>query len=227
MPVLPSELAERITSTGVVAVLMIDEVADAVPLAEALLAGGVDAMELTLRTPAALEALRRIRTAVPDMLAGIGTILTVAQVEAVVAAGGSFGVAPGTNPRIIEAAVAHRLPFAPGVVTPSDIEHAVSLDCRLLKFFPAEPSGGLPYLTSIAAPFAHLGVRFLPLGGLNVDNMSEYLADSAVFAVGGSWLAPRELIKQRNWSAIEQRARAARAQVTVVRKRLTTEGTKS
>jgi len=113
------------------------------------------------------------------------------------------------------------------VVTPSDIEYAVSLDCRLLKFFPAEPSGGLPYLTSIAAPFAHLGVRFLPLGGLNVDNMSEYLADSAVFAVGGSWLAPRELIKQRNWSAIEQRARAARAQVTAVRKRLTTEGTKS
>jgi 2-dehydro-3-deoxyphosphogluconate aldolase/(4S)-4-hydroxy-2-oxoglutarate aldolase len=202
-----------LAKSGVVAVLVIDDPSDAVPLARALLAGGVDAMELTLRTPAALDALRAIRGEVPDMLAGIGTILSPKQVREVVAAGASFGVAPGTNLRVVRAAVELDLPFAPGVVTPSDVEQALELGCRTLKFFPAEPSGGLAYLQSLAAPFAHLGVCYLPLGGINLNNLGEYLADKNVLAVGGSWLAPRELIARKDWAAIQERAREARQRI--------------
>jgi 2-dehydro-3-deoxyphosphogluconate aldolase/(4S)-4-hydroxy-2-oxoglutarate aldolase len=209
----PEDLLGRLASTGVIAVLIIDDAANAVPVARALLEGGIDAMELTLRTPAAIEGLRRIRAEVPEMLAGIGTILTPAQIDEVVAAGAAFGVAPGTNARVIEAAQKHRLPFAPGIVTPSDIEQAISLGCRLLKFFPAEPSGGIAYLKSIAAPFAHLGVRYVPLGGVSADNLGDYLAEECVLAVGGSWIASRELIHGKEWSAIEHRAREARHRV--------------
>lgn len=212
------ELLTRLERTGVIAVLIIDHVEQAVPVAQALLAGGVDAMELTLRTPVALDALRQIRREVPEMLAGIGTILSVSQVDEVVAADAAFGVAPGTRVEVIRAAQAHELPFAPGVVTPSDIETALSLGCRLLKFFPAEPSGGVEYLRSVAAPFAHLGVRYVPLGGVSLDNLGQYLQVPAVLAVGGSWLAPRELIQQGRWGDVEQRAREACAAVAQVRR---------
>jgi len=201
---------DHVERCGVVAVLVIDDPAHAKPLAESLLAGGVDAMELTLRTGAAIEALWSIRRNVPDMLAGIGTILTPDQVEQVVEAEAAFGVAPGLNPRVVQRAQALRLPFAPGIVTPSDIEAAVELGCRVLKFFPAEAVGGMKYLASMMAPYAHLGLRFVPLGGLNAENMTAYLANPAVPAVGGSWLAPRQLIQQEAWPAITARAAEAR-----------------
>jgi 2-dehydro-3-deoxyphosphogluconate aldolase/(4S)-4-hydroxy-2-oxoglutarate aldolase len=204
-----SDLLERIQSCGVVAVLVIDHAKDAVPVANALLAGGVDAMELTLRTPAALESLKAIRSEVPEMLAGIGTILTPQQISEVVEAGASFGVSPGTNPVVIREAQQAGLPFAPGVLTPSDIEVALALNCRELKFFPAEPSGGLPYLKSMAAPYLHLGVRFVPLGGVNSENLKTYLADPLILAVGGSWLAPRSLIDDGQWDTITSRASEA------------------
>ena len=206
-----SQLLERLRRCGVVAVLVVDRVDDAAPLARALMDGGIDAMELTLRTPVALEALRVIRREVPEMLAGIGTILTPQQVVDVYDSGAAFGVAPGTNPAVIRQARQVGLPFAPGVVTPSDTEAALELGCRELKFFPAEPSGGLSYLKSLAAPYAHLGLRFVPLGGLNAQNMAAYLADPLILAIGGSWLAPRDLINQHRWSTITQRAREARA----------------
>src|SRR6187431_1393962 len=147
------ELFSSLERSGIVAVLIIEKADDAVPVAEALLTGGVDAMELTLRTPAALAALKEIRAKVPQMLAGIGTILTPDQVKQVVDEGGSFGVAPGMNPRVVEAALAAGLPFAPGICTPSDIERALEYDRKLLKFFPAELCGGLKYLEAIAAPY--------------------------------------------------------------------------
>jgi 2-dehydro-3-deoxyphosphogluconate aldolase/(4S)-4-hydroxy-2-oxoglutarate aldolase len=156
---------EKLQKSAIIAVLILDRVEDGVPLAEALLAGGVDAMELTLRTPAAIGALKEITAKVPEMLAGIGTILTTDQVKEVADAGAAFGVAPGMNPRIVEAALAAGLPFAPGICTPSDIERALEFERKFLKFFPAEPSGGLKYLESIAAPYAHLGVKYIPLGG--------------------------------------------------------------
>jgi 2-dehydro-3-deoxyphosphogluconate aldolase/(4S)-4-hydroxy-2-oxoglutarate aldolase len=203
------QLLERIDGCGVMAVLVIDEVSHAVPLARALLSGGVDVMELTLRTPVAIDALRAVRAEVPEMLAGIGTILSLDQVHAVASAGASFGVAPGTNGRVIQAAQQAGLPFAPGIATPSDLETALEFGCREVKFFPAEPSGGLPYLKSLAAPYAHLGVRYVPLGGIHAENLGSYLSDALILAVGGSWLAPRDLIRQENWPAISQRAASA------------------
>ncbi len=201
-PLFDPALAGKLAETGIVAVLVIDNAADAVPLARALLAGGVDVMELTLRTPAAMEALKAVRAEVPEMIAGVGTILTPDQLNQAVAAGATFGVAPGLNPRLLTAARDAGLSFAPGILTPTDIELAVEQGCQLLKFFPAEPSGGLAYLKAINAPYAHLGLRYIPLGGLNAQNMAAYLAEPSVSALGGSWLAPRDLIKARAWQQI-------------------------
>lgn len=208
---LPLDLCRRIERCAVIAVLVIDDAKHAVPLARALVAGGVDVMELTLRTPAALEALRRVREEVPEMLAGIGTVLTPQQIEEVARLKAAFAVAPGTNPRVISAARERGLPFMPGVATPSDIEAALELGCRDLKFFPAEPCGGLAYLKNMAAPYAHLGVRFVPLGGLTTKNLKDYLAEPSIMAVGGSWLAPRQLIHDQGWDKIRANAGEARS----------------
>ncbi len=207
----PSDMLERMGRSGVVSVLIIEDAAHAVPLAKALLAGGVDAMELTLRTDAAIDALRRIRSDVPEMLAGIGTVLNVTQVDAIVEAGAQFAVSPGLNPKVVQRAQQVGLPFAPGVMTPTDIEVALELGCRGLKFFPAEPSGGLAMLDSLRAPVAHLGVRFVPLGGVSAANMKAWLSNPGVFAVGGSWLTPKDAIKNRDWSEVTRRAAEARA----------------
>jgi 2-dehydro-3-deoxyphosphogluconate aldolase/(4S)-4-hydroxy-2-oxoglutarate aldolase len=212
-----ANLLDRVDRSGVVAVLIVDELAYAVPLAQALLAGGISVMELTLRTPIAIDALKAIRDEVPEMLAGIGTILTLDQVQQVAQAGASFGVAPGTNPRIVREAQRLGLPFAPGIVTPSDVEAALELGCRELKFFPAETSGGLNYLKSMAAPYLHLGVRFLPLGGITTANLKDYLADPLIWAVGGSWIAPRDAIQKQDWSGITARAAEASQLATEIR----------
>jgi 2-dehydro-3-deoxyphosphogluconate aldolase/(4S)-4-hydroxy-2-oxoglutarate aldolase len=212
-----SELTERVRANGVIAVLVIDRAADAVPVARALLDGGIAGMELTLRTPAALDALKEIRKHVPEMLAGIGTILTVDQVKQVKDAGGAFGVSPGTNPKIVREAQKLGLPFAPGIVTPSDVEQALECGCKLLKFFPAEPSGGLSYLKAMAAPYVHLGVKFIPLGGVNASNAKAYLQDSLILSLGGSWLAPREVIQKQDWAAITAVAKEASGIVKEVR----------
>jgi len=209
-PLFDRSLAETVSSAGVVAVLIIDDAGDAVPLARALLEGGVGVMELTLRTPAALDALREIRRGVPEMVAGIGTIITVDQLHAAHAAGAAFGVSPGCNARLLAAAREAGLSFGPGIATPSDIETALEHDCRLLKFFPAEPSGGLDYLRAIAAPYAHLGLRYIPLGGLTAANAASYLEDPLIAAIGGSWIAPRDLIRANDWTMITVRAREAR-----------------
>lgn len=208
-PLFDPSLAEKVSAAGVVAVLVVDDANDAVPLARALLSGGVDVMELTLRTPAALEALRAIRREVPEMTAGIGTVLTVEQLHAAREAGAAFGVSPGCNPRLLAAARQAGFSFGPGIATPSDIEAALEHGARLLKFFPAEQLGGLSYLRAVAAPYAHLGLRYIPLGGLTAANAEIYLADPLVAAIGGSWIAPREAIKARDWKAIESNARAA------------------
>jgi len=211
------EVFSDLEIAGVLAVLVVDDAADAVPLAQALLAGGVHAMELTLRTDAAMDALVAIRQAVPDMMVGIGTILTPDQVQQVASAGATFGVSPGVNPQVVQAARKSNLPFAPGIATPSDIETALSLGCRCLKFFPAELSGGLPYLRSIAAPYNHLGLKYVPLGGVSLKNLDKYLTDPLIAAVGGSWLAPRDAVANKDWSLIEKNAREARHVVDSVR----------
>lgn len=204
-----TETFNRLRSAFVVAVLIIDRAEDALPVAEALLAGGVTAMELTLRTPVALDAVRAVKRGAASMQVGVGTILKPEQVAQVMDAGGDFGVAPGTNPRVIHAALEAGLPFAPGVMTPTDIEMALEFERTFLKFFPSEPSGGLDYLRVVAAPFAHLGVQFIPLGGVTMANLPNYCAEPCVGAVGGSWLAPRNLIQARDWGAITAAARNA------------------
>lgn len=213
----PESLRLQLHQTGVIAVLMIDRVEDAVPLAQALLAGGVNGIELTLRTDAALESLRRIRSEVPEMTVGVGTILTPKQVNEAKEAGASFGVAPGMNPRVVAEAVRIGLPFAPGICTPTDIELALEAGCRVLKLFPSEPCGGLPYLRSISAPFAHLGVEFIPLGGVGAGNAAHYLREPSVLALGGSWLAPKDIIAKGGWDTITALSREATDIVKQVR----------
>ena len=206
---LDDDIAIKLTSKGIVAVLIIDKAVDAVPLAETLMEGGVDAMELTLRTEAALPSLEAIRNKVPEMLAGIGTILTPEQVIQAKNSGASFGVSPGTNLATIEAAIDIGLPFAPGIMTPSDIETTLSYGCEILKFFPAGSSGGIKHLKNISAPYNHLGLKYIPLGGINEANMNDYLSENIIAAVGGSWIASRENINSNNWQQIKANAQSA------------------
>lgn len=216
-PLSAQELHAHLHRTGVIAVLMLDDANDAVPVARALLAGGVDCIELTLRTNAAMDGLKRIRSEVPEMLVGVGTILTPQQVNDVKAADAAFGVAPGMNPRVVSEAARIGLPFSPGICTPTDIELAIEQGCRLLKFFPSEPCGGITYLRNIAAPFAHLGVKYIPLGGVSAANAEQYLHEPSVQALGGSWLAPRDVIQRKDWQKITANAAEASAIVKRVR----------
>jgi|LauGreDrversion4_2_1035121.scaffolds.fasta_scaffold08917_6 2-dehydro-3-deoxyphosphogluconate aldolase/(4S)-4-hydroxy-2-oxoglutarate aldolase len=214
----PEPWCTRLQSTGAVAVVIIDEPRHAEPLAAALLEGGIDLIELTLRTPSALEGIRRIRQAFPTVGIGAGTLLEPAQVQAAVEAGATFGVAPGLNPDVVRAARDCGLPFAPGVCTPSEIERALGLGCGLLKYFPAETLGGARHLRITTSPFSHLGVRYMPLGGITLQTAESYLREPSVIALGGSWIAPRELITGGNWGLIRENARAVREMVDNLRK---------
>ena len=202
----PKSILQRLEKSGVVAGFSLDRAVHAVPLARALLAGGIDVIELTLRTPAGMEAVRLISAEVPEILMGVGTILTPEAVVEVKESGADFGVSPGMNPRVVRAAQEVGLPFAPGISTPSDLEAAMELGCRFVKFFPAEALGGLPYLRSMAAPYKHLGIRYFPLGGVNAGNMLEYLAEDIVPAVGGSWIVAKDLVEKEDWSGLTARA---------------------
>ena len=213
----PNELIRQIRNAPVIAVLVIDNAEDAVPLAKVLLRGGISIMELTLRTPVALEALERIRREVPEMVAGIGTVLNTGQVREIKERGAVFGVAPGLNSAVLAAAKNLGLPFAPGVMTPTDIETAYTLGCTVMKLFPAEPSGGIKYLESINAPYAHLGIEYIPLGGISQNNLESYLECPAVLGVGGSWLAPRKLINEKAWDEISRNCEKASDTVLKVR----------
>jgi 2-dehydro-3-deoxyphosphogluconate aldolase / (4S)-4-hydroxy-2-oxoglutarate aldolase len=202
-------LLSTIETGGVIAVLVIDRKEDAAPVAEALQAGGITSLELTLRTAAGIEALKEIKKHFPSLLVGAGTVLTPDQVKQVKAAGADFAVAPGTNHRVMAAAAAEGIAFGPGIATPSDIEAALEHGGNLLKFFPAEPTGGLAYLKTATAPYAHLGLKYIPLGGLTEQTMGTYLGEKSVAAIGGSWLAPRDLIQAGNWTEITARAKRA------------------
>ncbi|MDA8527272.1 bifunctional 4-hydroxy-2-oxoglutarate aldolase/2-dehydro-3-deoxy-phosphogluconate aldolase [Opitutaceae bacterium] len=211
------ETCQQLSAAGVVPVVVINDAASAVPLAQALLAGGVKIIELTLRTAAGLDAIKAIASEVPEMLVGAGTVLSSDQVREVKAAGASFAVAPGTNRTILAAAQEVELPFAPGVMTPSDIETALGMGCRMLKFFPAESAGGVKHLKAMAAPYAHLGVTFMPTGGIKAAQLSDYLAVPTVAAVGGSWLATGAQIDAGEWDAITAQASAAMEIVNAAR----------
>lgn len=209
-PKFPKNLLAKLRESKIIAVVVIDDPDHAVPLAECLLNAGINAIELTLRTKAAFTCLERIRNQVPDMITGLGTVLCPAQVRQGKDAGAHFAVAPGLCREVIDTAHQVNLPFAPGISNPSDIESALHAGCRLLKFFPAEPCGGLTYLNSMATPYAHLELEFIPLGGLKEQNFIEYLEDPLIPTVGGSWIAPRPLIQSQSWDSIFHNARTAR-----------------
>jgi len=211
------EALAQIHACGAIAVLVIDEAANAVPTAKALMDGGINAIELTLRTPAALDALANIRREIPEMLAGVGTILTPDQVQKVAEAKAAFGVAPGLNEKVVLAAQAAGLPFAPGIMTPSEIEKAVELGCRELKLFPAEPCGGMKYLKAVSAPYAHLVLKYLPLGGLSLENIAPYVESPLLLALGGSWIAKRDVIQKQDWATIRANAQATREKIDAIR----------
>ncbi len=213
----PAPLLERFRRTAAVAVVIIDDPERAEPLAQALLKGGIDLVELTLRTPGALESMRRIRRAFPAIGLGAGTILRPDQVAEVVDAGAEFGVAPGLNPSVVVAAQKSGLPFAPGICTPSEIERALELGCRLLKFFPAESLGGIRHLKVTTSPYNHLAVDYIPLGGITRQNAEGYLREPSVIALGGSWIAPREAIAAGDWDRVEANARAVAELVGTIR----------
>jgi 2-dehydro-3-deoxyphosphogluconate aldolase / (4S)-4-hydroxy-2-oxoglutarate aldolase len=210
MPVVFSEeIARRLRGSGVVAVVTLPDAERAVPLARALLAGGIGIIELTLRTPVALTALARLKREVPELLIAAGTVLSPADLQAAREAGADFAVSPGVNRGVLEEAARTGFSFAPGVATPSDIETALEYGCRMLKFFPAEPIGGLPYFRAVTAPYEHLGIQYIPLGSLNEQLLPAYLERPTVTAIGGTWMATGELIAGGQWDKITALSRQA------------------
>lgn len=193
---------EIILRQRLVCVAVVDNPDDAVPLAEALLAGGMNVVEITFRTDAAAECISRIRQTLPQACVGAGTVLTPYQAAQAADAGAQFIVAPGLDKAILAAAAVRNIPCIPGVVTPTEVLQALKEKCKLLKFFPAEASGGVPMLKALAGPFAHTGVQFIPTGGITAPTLPAYLALPQVAAVGGAWMAERGLVSQRAWGKI-------------------------
>ena len=206
------DMQEQIKKIGIVPVVVLDDAKDAVPLAEALVEGGLPCAEVTFRTAAAEESIRRISEAFPEMLVGAGTVLTTEQVDRAVAAGAKFIVAPGLNPVTVKYCQEKGIPVFPGILTPSEIEQALSLGLKVVKFFPAEPSGGLKMIQAMAA--AYVGLKFMPTGGINAKNVGEYLADEKhILACGGSWMVKKDLIAAGEFGKIKEMTKEAAALV--------------
>lgn len=195
----------------VIPVIVIEQADDAEPLAEALLAGGLKIIEVTFRTAAAAEAIERIANKFPEMAVGAGTVVTPEQAQRAVSAGSKFGLAPGTDAETIAYFKSKNIPFIPGVMTPSDIQEAYKAGCDRLKFFPAGAAGGPKLLKAMSAPYGNLGIKFCPTGGVSLDNMLDYLSMKEVFAIGGSWLATKDQIANKDWSAITEQVKEALA----------------
>lgn len=205
----------RIGECGVVPVVTLPDVTVALPLTEALLAGGLGCVEVTFRTDAAAPALPLIRQRFPDMLVGAGTVLTTRQADAAIEAGAQFVVAPGTNPVVIDHVLARGVPMIPGIATPTDIEAALARDIETVKFFPAEQFGGASTIKALAGPYP--SVRYIPTGGISPANLATYLAVPQVLACGGSWMVRAELLASRDFAAVTRLAREAVAIVAEAR----------
>jgi len=209
MPQNTEALLPVMTGQPVIPVIVLEDAKDAVPLAKALVAGGLPAIEITLRTDAALESIRRVAAEVPEALVGAGTILNAAQFDEAVAAGSKFIVSPGLTPELVDAAEGSPVPLLPGAVTSSEIMAALEDGYSLLKFFPAEQAGGAAYLKSLSSPFG--GVKFCPTGGVSAKNATDYLSLPNVLCVGGSWVAPKDAVASGDWARITALAKEAAA----------------
>lgn len=193
-------LTEELRKTGIVPVVVLEEVDQAENLAKALIEGGVNCAEVTFRAEGADKVIEKMTKAYPDMLVGAGTVLTIDQLERAKAAGAKFCVAPGLNPNVVKKAQEIGMPFIPGVSNPSDIEAALELGLTTVKFFPAEQAGGLDYIKAVAAPYQMMS--FMPTGGINADNIFKYLSFKKIVACGGSWIVKSNLLKEHNWAEV-------------------------
>jgi 2-dehydro-3-deoxyphosphogluconate aldolase/(4S)-4-hydroxy-2-oxoglutarate aldolase len=202
-----NDLLKQLAEMRVLPLIVIDDPADALPLAHALIDGGLPCAEITFRTPRAAEAIRIVADSSLDILLGAGTVLTLRQAADSRAAGAQFIVTPGFNPAVVDYCQENEIPVFPGVCTPTEVEAALQKGLDVLKFFPAEPMGGAPFLKAISAPYSM--VRFIPTGGINLNNLPAYLALDSVVACGGSWLAPQEWIRAKSFARI--RAETERA----------------
>ena len=194
--------AELFLKQRLICVAVIDKTEDAAPLAEALLAGGLNCIEVTFRTAGAAESISQIRKSVPQITVGAGTLLTAEQVKQAVDAGAQFGVSPGLSENVSRAARENNFPLFPGVVTPTEVMRALELGWKHLKFFPSETFGGVNVLKALAGPFGHTGVKFIPTGGVNAAKLPDYLTLPQVAAIGGSWMAEKKLVAEKNWKQI-------------------------
>lgn len=201
---LQKQTAEALSGIRIVPVLALESVEDGMKICGIFNRAGLKGAEITFRTKAAAEIIREVTRAYPELLIGAGTVLNVFDLHRAFDAGAKFAVAPGFNPTVVREAVRCNFAFSPGICTPSEVEQAFELGCSMLKFFPAEAAGGVKMLSSIIAPYKHLGVRFMPTGGVTAANAPDYLAIPQVAAVGGTWLGKAADIKAGAWDKIEQ-----------------------
>ena len=195
-----NEVLQRVYEIGVIPVIAIDDADKAIPLAKALVEGGLPAAEVTFRTAAGEEAIRRIATQVPEMLVGAGTVLTKEQADRAIAAGAQFIVSPGFNPEVTRYVIEKGVPMMPGTATPGEMEQAMSMGLNVVKFFPAEQNGGVAKLKALAGPYTNL--RWMPTGGVNTKNLMDYLGFNKIIACGGTWMVKKDLIEGEKWDEI-------------------------
>lgn len=202
-----NKILEEINKIGIVPVIALNDAKDAKPLANALIKGGLPCAEVTFRTDAAEESIRIIAKEFPDMLLGAGTVLTIEQVDRAVNAGARFIVSPGFNPDVVNYCVSQNIPIVPGAINPSDVERAIACGLDVVKFFPAEAAGGLKMIKALCGPFTKM--KFMPTGGINADNLKEYLDFKKILACGGTWMVKSDLIENGEFDKIEELTRQA------------------
>ena len=203
------DIVKTLGDAKIIPVIVIENEAQAVPLAKALVKGGLPVLEVTFRTQAAAGAIAAIRREVPEAVVGAGTLLTVEQLRAAKAAGAVFGVAPGFDPVVVAAAKEEGLPFCPGIATASELSQALTAGCKMVKFFPAEAAGGVKMIKNLLGAFRFTGVKFMPTGGINPTNVGEYLAVPEIICCGGTWIVPKEALAAGDYVAIEHLAAEA------------------
>ena len=208
---------EILSKSRVIPVIVIEKAEQAVPLARALVRGGLPVLEVTFRTEAAADAIAAICAEVPGAIVGAGTILTVEQLRAAKKAGAAFCVAPGFDPAIVEEAKNMLMPFCPGVATASELSQALTAGCPMVKFFPAEAGGGVKMISNLLGAFRFTGVKFMPTGGVNPANLADYLAVPEVLCCGGTWIVPKDALAAGDWDRIERLAAEAAASADKIR----------
>ena len=211
------DIVKTLGAAGVIPVIVIEDEAKAVPLARALVKGGLPVIEVTFRTEAAAAAIAAIRREVPEAVVGAGTLLTVKQLHAARKAGAAFGVAPGFDPVVVEEAKSLLFPFCPGIATASELSQALTAGAPMVKFFPAEAAGGVKMIKNLLGAFRFTGVRFMPTGGVNAANVSDYLSVPEIVACGGTWIVPKDALASGDFAVIERLAAEAAALVRKIR----------